>query len=149
VDRAGVGVPDLTIWAIGGLLEHPRVVARTTTGAGGRFVLPRPSERSRAGSAGFVDILALARDGRLGWRMTGWPEYPQTDELRIVLSPVGEVRGPLNDQDGRSPRPTLIAPPPWPTRRARSPSGPRRSAPGSLSGSGRMIPTGRSGSSRG
>jgi hypothetical protein len=101
VDRAGAGVADLRIWAIGGSWEHPRVVARAKTGAEGRFVLPRPAEPSGSEDAGFHNILALADDGRLGWRFTGWPKYPQRDELRIVLRPVGEVRARLNDQDGR------------------------------------------------
>ncbi len=101
VDRAGAGVPDLAIWAIGGSYEHPRIVARTTTGAGGRFSLPTLTGPRQPEDRDFLHILAQAGDGRLGWRFTGWPKYPERDQLRIILGPVGEVRGRLNDQDGR------------------------------------------------
>ncbi len=110
VDRSGVGMPDLRIWAIGGSYERPRLVARTTTGAGGRFVLPPPTGPRRPEDGEFLHILATAGDGRLGWRFTGWPKYPMRDDLRIVLGPVGEVRGRLNDQDGRPIAGAEIAP---------------------------------------
>ena len=46
-------------------------------------------------------IVARARDGRLGWAVTPWPVNPQQAELRIVVGPVVEVRGRVDDQDGR------------------------------------------------
>jgi hypothetical protein len=101
VDRAGVAVPGVPIWAIGGEREHPRVVAKTTTDTRGRFVLPPLSEPPGPQDSDFLEILAIDRDGRFGWRLTGWPKYPQPGDLRIVLDPVGEVRGRVQDHEGR------------------------------------------------
>src|SRR5689334_7339852 len=59
VDRAGGAVSGLPIWAIGGEWEHPRVVARTTSGREGRFVLPPPS--GPRGPQDMLNLTILAR----------------------------------------------------------------------------------------
>ena len=101
VDRAGTGAADVQVWAVGGERDHPRVVVRATTDDGGWFVLARPTAPRGPQDETYLKILAVARDGRLGWRLAMWPDYPQKDALRIVLGPVGEVRGRVHDQDGR------------------------------------------------
>ena len=49
----------------------------------------------------FLNVFARVGDGRIGWRDSIWRNHTDARELTIVLGPVGQVRGRLNDQDGR------------------------------------------------
>ena len=40
VDKAGAGVADVQVWAMGGQWNEPETVATATTDRQGRFVLP-------------------------------------------------------------------------------------------------------------
>jgi hypothetical protein len=74
VDRAGGAVSGLPIRAIGGLWEHPRVVARTTTGPDGRFRLD-----------GLFPGVRYAFVRKDGYRFTGARVDGDTDDLAIAL----------------------------------------------------------------
>ena len=103
VNKAGAGVADVQVWAVGGLRYQPVTVASATTDAQGRFVLPNAWEHKAAKATGDerLGLFARARDGRVGW-LTAFRRDPAADgraELELVA--IGEVRGRVTDQDGR------------------------------------------------
>ncbi|MGO9467334.1 MAG: carboxypeptidase regulatory-like domain-containing protein [Isosphaeraceae bacterium] len=101
VDKAGAGVSGVKVWAIGGDWETPETVATATTDDRGRFVLPRAWGNADAQGPRFLSALARSHDGRIGWERTRFRGATGEDELKIVLSPVGQARGWLNDHEGR------------------------------------------------
>ena len=103
VNKAGAGVADVQVWAVGGLRYQSVTVASATTDAQGRFVLPNAWEHKAAKATGDerLGLFARARDGRVGW-LTAFRRDPAADgraELKLVA--IGEVRGRVTDQDGR------------------------------------------------
>ena len=101
VDKAGIGVSGAKVWAIGGDWETPETIATATTGDRGYFVFPRAWGPAGPQVSRFHNVFARVGDGRIGWRGSIWWNHTVARELTIVLGPVGQVRGRLNDQDGR------------------------------------------------
>ncbi len=98
VDGAGRPVAAATVWLTGGSYEHaPRVLARGTTDADGRFSLSLPAEKPAAQDR---RPTLVARDprGRLGW--TQPVQWDKPGEPTIPLNEVGEVRGRVVDGAG-------------------------------------------------
>ena len=101
MDRAGVGVSGVKVWAIGGDWEPPKTIATTTSGDRGSFVLPQAWEPSGPQPSRFLNVCARVGDGRIGWQSSIWWHHTHEHEVTIVLGPVGPVRGRLSDQNGR------------------------------------------------
>ena len=104
MDRAGVGVARAKVWAIGGDWRRPETVATATTDDRGYFVFPRAWEPAGPQPSRFLNVFARVGDGRIGWRSSIWWNHTHEGKLTIVLGPIGQIRGRLNDRRaGRSP----------------------------------------------
>ncbi len=103
VDKAGAGVADVQVWAVGGLMYEPVTVVSATTDGQGRFILPHAWDHKAAKATGDdrLGLFARARDGRIGWLANIGRRDEADARAEIELGPVGEVRGRVTDQDGR------------------------------------------------
>ncbi len=101
VDQAGKGVADVQVWATDGFSWTPKTVARTTTDAEGRFVVPDGQKRALQGRAEGFGLFVRSPDGRVGWLRSAWRNGPDGRSVEVDLSPVGDARGMLIDQSGR------------------------------------------------
>jgi RNA polymerase sigma factor (sigma-70 family) len=101
VDKTGKGVAGVEIWAMDGLWWTPNTVAKTTTDAQGRFMVPWAQSRRRQRGADNFSLLARGRDGSIGWQHPVWLNSADGKGAEIELYPVGDVRGRLTDQGAR------------------------------------------------
>jgi hypothetical protein len=100
VDKSGAGVADVQVWAMDGPWRTPETVAKATTDAQGRFVVPWAGKQRRQPGPQDFSLFARSRDTRVGWWRSGRRIMPD-GKAEIELYTVGDVRGRLTDQNGR------------------------------------------------
>ncbi len=100
IDQEGKGVPGVVVSAIGRSWDQPESSAQAATDSAGRFRLPG-AWRLGTQELSYVGLFARARDGRCGWVATVWRQQPDSADVTITLSEVGDVSGQLVDQDGK------------------------------------------------
>jgi RNA polymerase sigma factor (sigma-70 family) len=103
VDKTGMAVADVQVWAIGGRWGERVTIATATTDRQGRYVLPGAWAHEAAKALGDerLWLFARARDGRVGWLANCGREELVRQGADVELQLVSEVRGRVTDQDGR------------------------------------------------
>ncbi len=98
IDQEGKGVPGVLVSAIGRSWDTPESSAQATTDSAGRFLL---SGAWKLGSLEltYLGLFVRAPDGRCGWVATIWRQQPDSADVTITLSDVGDVSGQLVDQE--------------------------------------------------
>jgi hypothetical protein len=103
VDSDGKAVADAQVWAIGGRMVEPVMVATATTDPQGGYVLPGvwAHRATKARGNDRLGLFARARDGRVGW-LTDYGRQRLVEQGgEIELMAVGVARGRVTDQDAR------------------------------------------------
>ena len=100
IDHEGKGVPGIQVSAIGRSWDQPESSAYATTDSSGRFLLAG-AWKLGAQEMAYLGLFARAPDGRCGWVATIWRQQPDSADVTITLSDVGEVSAQLVDQEGK------------------------------------------------
>ena len=100
IDQEGKGVPGALVSAIGRSWDTPESSAQADTDSSGRFVLPG-AWKLGSQELSYLGLFARAPDGRCGWVATIWRQQPDSADVTITLSDVGDVSGQVVDQEGK------------------------------------------------
>ncbi len=105
VDQAGAVVAGAQVWAMVIQGVDAETSATGTTDRQGRFVLANAwnekAMRDGAWDAGLMELFARGPGGQVGWLHPVWPNSADGKSIELELSPVGDVRGRLTDQNAR------------------------------------------------